>query len=125
MPDQSRRPNRTNPTTTPPDEPELTYEQARQELIEVVQKLESGGVPLAESMQLWERGEQLATLCQEFLDGAKARVTAARQPSVTEPSESGKPTKPALPDVDRAGGDYLEATSDQNGAADGDNLTND
>lgn len=46
---------------------------------EVVTKLESGGVPLAESMQLWERGEQLAAICQQWLDGAKAKVEAARQ----------------------------------------------
>lgn len=60
-------------------EPELSYEQARQQLAEVVSKLESGGVPLAESMQLWERGEKLAAICQQWLDGAKAKVAAARQ----------------------------------------------
>lgn len=57
---------------------ELTYEQARQQLAEVVTKLESGGVPLAESMQLWERGEQLAKICQAWLDCAKAKIDAAR-----------------------------------------------
>lgn len=60
-------------------EPELSYEQARQQLAEVVTKLESGGVGLAESMQLWERGEALAAICQQWLDGAKAQVAAARQ----------------------------------------------
>ena len=55
-----------------------SYEQARAELVEVVQKLESGRVPLAESMELWERGENLAKICQEWLDGAKAKVEAAR-----------------------------------------------
>ena len=60
-------------------EPQIGYEQARQHLQEVVTKLESGGVPLAESMQLWERGEQLAAICQQWLDGAKAKVEAARQ----------------------------------------------
>ena len=60
-------------------EPQIGYEQARQPLQEVVTKLESGGVPLAESMQLWERGEQLAAICQQWLDGAKAKVEAARQ----------------------------------------------
>ena len=59
--------------------PQIGYEQARQQLQEVVTKLESGGVPLAESMQLWERGEQLAAICQQWLDGAKAKVEAARQ----------------------------------------------
>lgn len=56
-----------------------SYEQARAELGEVVQKLESGRVPLAESMALWERGEELATICQEWLDGARAKVAAARK----------------------------------------------
>ena len=60
-------------------EPQIGYEQARQQLQEVVTKLESGGVPLAEPMQLWERGEQLAAICQQWLDGAKAKVEAARQ----------------------------------------------
>ncbi len=56
-----------------------TYEVAREELGEVVRKLESGGVPLAESMALWERGEELATLCQKYLDDARVQVTKARQ----------------------------------------------
>lgn len=59
-------------------QPEISYEQARKELAEVVQKLESGGAPLAESMKLWEHGEELAQICQEWLDGAKARINAAR-----------------------------------------------
>lgn len=58
--------------------PELSYEQARAELVDVVQKLESGGVDLADSMALWERGEHLAAVCQQWLDGAKAKVDAAR-----------------------------------------------
>lgn len=57
-------------------EPDLPYEQAREELIEVVRKLESGGVPLAESLALWERGQKLADMCQRWLDGAVARVEA-------------------------------------------------
>lgn len=71
-------------------EPELSYEQARQQLAEVVSKLESGGVPLAESMQLWERGEKLAAICQQWLDGAKAKVAAARQAA-----EQASPSQPA------------------------------
>lgn len=63
------------------DTPKISYEQARQELGEVVSKLESGRAPLAESMQLWERGEELAKVCQEWLDGAKAKVAAARAQS--------------------------------------------
>ena len=60
-------------------EPELTYEQARDELVSVVHRLESGGVPLDESLRLWERGEELAAVCQRWLDGARTRVEAARR----------------------------------------------
>jgi exodeoxyribonuclease VII small subunit len=54
-----------------------TYEQARDELAEIVRRLEAGGVTLEESLTLWERGEELARICQEWLDGAKARLDAA------------------------------------------------
>lgn len=57
---------------------EMSYEQAREELVNVVTQLESGGVPLAESLALWERGEKLAAICQEWLDGAKQRIEQAR-----------------------------------------------
>nr|WP_108870600.1 exodeoxyribonuclease VII small subunit [Tessaracoccus timonensis] len=60
------------------DQPQLTYEQAREELVEVVKKLESGGESLADSMALWQRGEELAKLCQGFLDGAREQVEQAR-----------------------------------------------
>ena len=55
------------------DEPQ-GYEQARAELVEVVRTLEQGGITLEESLALWERGEQLAQLCQEWLDGARRRL---------------------------------------------------
>jgi len=64
--------------TEPRAASELSYEQARDELVQVVQRLESGGVPLEESLALWERGEQLAAVCQQRLDGARAKVDAAR-----------------------------------------------
>ncbi|HEU5034176.1 MAG TPA: exodeoxyribonuclease VII small subunit [Mycobacteriales bacterium] len=54
-----------------------SYEQARDELVEVVRRLEAGGVTLEESLQLWERGEELARICQDWLDGARARLDAA------------------------------------------------
>jgi exodeoxyribonuclease VII small subunit len=54
-----------------------SYEQAREELIEVVRRLEAGGTTLEESLALWERGEQLATICQDWLDGARARLDGA------------------------------------------------
>jgi exodeoxyribonuclease VII small subunit len=53
------------------------YEEARAELIEVVRALEAGGTTLEESLALWERGEQLAAICQEWLDGARRRLDAA------------------------------------------------
>lgn len=56
----------------------LSYETARAQLIEVVTQLESGGVPLDESLALWERGERLAQVCQRWLDGAQAKIDAAR-----------------------------------------------
>ena len=59
------------------DAGELSYEAARDELAAVVVKLESGGLGLDESLVLWERGEELARICQRFLNGARARVEAA------------------------------------------------
>ncbi|TQS46571.1 exodeoxyribonuclease VII small subunit [Cryptosporangium phraense] len=56
----------------------LSYEDARAQLVEVVARLEAGGTTLEEALALWERGEQLATVCQEWLDGARARLEAAR-----------------------------------------------
>ncbi len=64
--------------TTDADPATLGYEQARDELLSVVQRLESGGVPLEESLALWERGEALADRCQQWLDGARERLDAAR-----------------------------------------------
>jgi exodeoxyribonuclease VII small subunit len=58
--------------------PALTYEQARAGLEEVVRTLEAGGTSLEESLELWQRGESLAAACQRFLDGARARLEAAR-----------------------------------------------
>ncbi|MEU5667985.1 exodeoxyribonuclease VII small subunit [Streptomyces longwoodensis] len=55
----------------------LGYEQARDELIEVVRRLEAGGTTLEESLALWERGEELATVCRRWLEGARARLDAA------------------------------------------------
>ena len=56
----------------------LSYEQARDELITVVSRLEQGTSTLEESLALWERGEALARRCEEWLIGAKARLDAAR-----------------------------------------------
>lgn len=56
----------------------LSYEQARAELVTVVERLEAGGASLEESLTLWERGEVLADICQQWLDGARERIDAAR-----------------------------------------------
>ncbi len=57
-----------------------SYEEAREELIEVVRTLEAGGTTLEESLALWERGEALAKVCQEWLDGARKRLDEAIGP---------------------------------------------
>ncbi|RFU22899.1 exodeoxyribonuclease VII small subunit [Geodermatophilus marinus] len=62
---------------TAPTEPTTTYEQAREELADVVRRLEAGGLTLEESLSLWERGEQLAELCRHWLDRARERLAAA------------------------------------------------
>jgi exodeoxyribonuclease VII small subunit len=56
----------------------IPYEKARDELAEIVEQLESGEVGLEESLKLWERGEELVKVCQEWLDGAKARIAKAK-----------------------------------------------
>lgn len=56
---------------------QLSYEQAREELVEVVRRLEGGGTNLEESLALWERGEKLAQVCQAWLDGARKRLDEA------------------------------------------------
>ncbi len=66
-----------------------TYEQARAELETVVHKLEAGGVPLEDSLALWERGEELARQCQEWLDGARRRLDAARSEVGIQSAEPG------------------------------------
>ena len=58
-------------------EKKLSYEEARDELAEVVAELESGQSSLEDSLTLWERGELLAKICQEWLDGAKAKLDTA------------------------------------------------
>lgn len=65
------------------DATEPGYEAARDELAEVVRRLEAGGLPLEESLALWERGEQLAAVCEQHLAGARERIDtaiAARRP---------------------------------------------
>ncbi|MEE1756329.1 exodeoxyribonuclease VII small subunit [Streptomyces sp. SP18CS02] len=63
--------------TTTAEGTAIGYEQARDELIEVVRRLEAGGTTLEESLALWERGEELARVCRRWLEGARARLDAA------------------------------------------------
>ncbi|MDB1086919.1 exodeoxyribonuclease VII small subunit [Streptomyces sp. ACA25] len=68
----------TDPGTTDTDaRAALSYEQARDELVDVVRRLETGGSTLEESLELWERGEELARICGRWLEGARARLDAA------------------------------------------------
>lgn len=54
-----------------------SYERAREELTEVVRRLETGGLTLEQSIELWERGERLAAICEEWLQGARVKLAAA------------------------------------------------
>ena len=69
------RPDSGSPGSGPP-----SYEQARDELTELVKRLEAGGLTLEQSLQLWERGERLAAICHDWLEGARARLAAAMAP---------------------------------------------
>lgn len=57
-------------------EERLSYEAAREELVETVRKLEAGGITLEDSLALWERGEHLANVCQQWLEGVRERLDA-------------------------------------------------
>jgi exodeoxyribonuclease VII small subunit len=80
---------------SPDDIAELSYEQARDELVRVVGELEQGSTTLDESLALWERGEALARRCEEWLLGAKERLDAARTAAVgssaSAPASSNNP----------------------------------
>ncbi|HEX5495016.1 MAG TPA: exodeoxyribonuclease VII small subunit [Mycobacteriales bacterium] len=69
----------------------LGYEQARDELADVVRRLEAGGLTLEESLGLWERGEHLAEVCQSWLDGARERLAAAVRERETAPASDPAP----------------------------------
>jgi exodeoxyribonuclease VII small subunit len=66
-----------NAASKPAGEEPPAYEQARDELTELVRKLEAGGLTLEQSLELWERGERLAAICEDWLEGARARLAAA------------------------------------------------
>jgi exodeoxyribonuclease VII small subunit len=58
-------------------QPPMPYEKARDELTELVKRLEAGGLTLEQSLELWERGERLAAICEDWLEGARARLATA------------------------------------------------
>lgn len=70
-----------SPAQDRPEVAALSYEQAREELVTIVKRLEAGNLPLEESLSLWERGEALADRCQSWLDGARERLDKAREES--------------------------------------------
>lgn len=65
------------------------YEQARDELLDVVRRLEAGGTTLEEAIALWERGEHLAQVAQQWLDGARRRMDEA---AARVREDDGRPT---------------------------------
>jgi exodeoxyribonuclease VII small subunit len=71
------QPGAGQPPAEQPQRQQPGYEQAREELVDVVRRLESGGTTLEESLALWERGEELARICQGWLEGARERLDAA------------------------------------------------
>jgi exodeoxyribonuclease VII small subunit len=81
MPDTPEAPSTSDGT------PAIPYEQAREELADVVAKLEAGGTTLEESLTLWERGEELAGICQQWLDGARARLQRAQERAAARSEE--------------------------------------
>jgi exodeoxyribonuclease VII small subunit len=72
----------------------LSYEQAREELTAVVRRLEAGGLSLEDSLELWERGERLATICTEWLEGARARLATAMASARAEDPNGTDPAAP-------------------------------
>ncbi|TFB71258.1 exodeoxyribonuclease VII small subunit [Cryobacterium glaciale] len=80
-------------TSLAQDISDLSYEQARDELIRVVNELEQGSSTLEQSLALWERGEALARRCEEWLIGAKSRLDAARLAQAAPAGEDAATTR--------------------------------
>ncbi|MFC4554070.1 exodeoxyribonuclease VII small subunit [Georgenia faecalis] len=85
--------------TQPSDIDALTYEQAREELVEVVRRLEAGATSLEDALALWERGEALAARCQAWLDGARRRLEDARGQAGASPRAPGDRPGPTPADL--------------------------
>ncbi|MFH0242538.1 exodeoxyribonuclease VII small subunit [Streptomyces sp. HK10] len=86
--------------TSTPSAGEMGYEQARDELVAVVRRLEAGGSTLEESLALWERGEELAAVCRRWLEGARARLDAVLAEDGEDAAEDEEPVE----GIDAAGG---------------------
>lgn len=67
---------------------QLSYEQAIQELVNIVGRLEAGQTSLEESLALWERGEALAQRCESWLAGAQQRLDQVRNAVHGEPEQN-------------------------------------
>lgn len=94
---------------------DLSYEDARDELVQIVSRIEGGGASLEESMKLWERGESLAAHCKAKLDQAQAQLDGTS----TDAGADGGPTPEAdggTADADDGG----TADADDGGTADAD-----
>ena len=79
----------------PGDEPVRPgFEEARDQLAEIVRRLEAGGLTLEQSLELWERGERLAGICEEWLEGARARLAAVTRPAEDNGAERTEPGTP-------------------------------
>ena len=76
-----------------PAEPgaQLPYEKARDELTDLVKRLEAGGLTLEQSLELWERGERLAAICEEWLEGARARLATVMAQRGNDEAAPGTP----------------------------------
>lgn len=70
------------------------YEQARDQLVDLVKRLETGGLTLEQSLELWEEGERLATICEEWLEGARARLAAVTKAPAADSSSDDDADQP-------------------------------
>lgn len=69
----------------------LSYEQARDQLADIVRRLEAGNSTLEESLALWERGEKLAAVCEQWLGGVRARLAEATGETTQRADEQDEP----------------------------------
>ncbi len=72
----------------------ISYEQARDQLVELVKRLEAGGLTLEQSLELWEHGEQLAAVCEEWLEGARAKLAAVVSKQAADSAASEDQARP-------------------------------